>query len=252
MDKKFFLFTLPIIGFGFSRVVNGQENVTPENIVDQWVKTERLIVTEELDWKSKQIRSSKLISLYEKELVLLNEELSKAGNNAIIVDDEAEKLKQSIQHSEKARLTAISYLSRIKPRITSLFNNLPTPLQQQLEDQNFILSNDVNNSTLHDSLKAIIKILQETARFDRSYVFEEQPIKLNEEMLRANVMYLGLSCAFLQAGEKYGTAQPSENGWIFQENAKLKKEIKKAFAIQEKAVASSFFELPLKLNKIQP
>ena len=61
-------------------------------------------------------------------------------------------------------------------------------------------------------------------------------------------MYLGLSCAFFQAGEKFGKATPSEDGWVFQENPDLEKEIKKAFAIQEKAVPSSFFELPLQLN----
>lgn len=249
MDKNFLLFTIPIIGFGLSPIANGQENLSGEDIIAQWVKTERLIVTEGLDWQSKQIRSAQLIELYEKELTLLNDELNKAGNNAAVVDEEAIALKQSIQQSEKARLIAIDYLKKIKPRIISLYQKLPNTLQQQLEAQDFILKNDVNNATLHDSLQAIIKILQETARFNRSYVFEEHPIELDGEMLRAKVMYLGLSCAFFQAGDKFGKAHPNENGWTFQQDPKLKKEIKKAFAIQEKAVASSFFELPLKLNK---
>ena len=160
MNKKFLLFKILILVFGLSSIVHGQESPSAEAMIDQWVKTERLIVTEELEWRESSAHSQQLIALYEKELSLLNEELSKAGKNAVVIDEEAESLKQSIQNSEGARLLAIKYLTQLKPRVENLYRKLPNTLQQQLEAQSFILKNDVNNATLSDSLQAIIKILQ--------------------------------------------------------------------------------------------
>lgn len=249
---KFLLSTVSIMGLALSAHSASELADSGENLIDQWVQTEKSIVTEKVDWQERQAHTQQLTKLYEKELLLLEEELSKAGKNAGFVDEEAEVLKQSIKDSEKARLLAIDYLAQIKPRVLSLYQRLPHPLQQQLEDQHFILQNEVNNATVQDSLRATVKILQESARFDRSFVFEEHAIELNGETLRAKVMYLGLSCAFFQAGESFGKAIPSESGWVFTEESQLQKEITKAFAIQEKAVPSAFFKLPLQLRKEQP
>lgn len=247
--KNSFL-TLTMMGFigAFGSIVNGQEKITGEDLIDQWVKTERLVVTERLDWEKRKVDSQQLMKLYQAELILLNEELDKTGKHATLFDENSESLKQSIKDSEAARLLAIHYLTQLKPKMLVLVMKFPNILQDQLNEQTFTLQNEVNNATVQDALRAMTKILQEAARFNRNYVFEEQSIELEGEMLRAKVMYLGLSCAFFQAGEKFGTAEPTKEGWVFKLNPNISKEVKKAFAIENKSVPSSFFKLPLRLN----
>lgn len=249
MNKHFSHIKLSLVVLLFGHQAGLAEISASEQLLSQWVQTEHLIVTEKLGWEERKEHTKQLSSLYQKELVLLAEELSKAGNNAAFVDADTEALKRSIRNSETARVLAIDFLQKLKPRLIDFYQDLPSPLQQQLKEQRFILENEVNNATVQDSLRAVIKILQESARFDRSFVFEEHTIELNGEMLRAKVMYLGLSGAFFQAGDVFGKAEPADGGWVFSEDAPLQKEISKAFAIQEKAVPSAFFTLPLQLGK---
>jgi len=224
-----------------------QENdVTDQDLVSQWLQTERLISKESLDWREEKAHISQLLDLYEKELTLLNEELSKAGKNASLVDEEAEALKENLKQSEDARRKAIASLSAIKPRVQKLLARFPEPLQMQLLDEEFILSEKVTNANSGEIFRAIIKILQEASRFHRSFTFEEQEILLNDETYRAKVMYLGLNRGFFLAGEKAGTTSSSADGWTFTERNELAGELRKAFAIQTKETPSAFFELPLK------
>ncbi|MBK1834149.1 DUF3450 family protein [Roseibacillus ishigakijimensis] len=221
------------------------DEVTPEDLVAQWLKTERLIAQEAADWKAEQAHTAQLLALYEDELALLDEELAQAGKNAPTVDEEAENLKARIAASEQARREAIQFLARLQPRVVALFARFPQPLQKQLEDDAFILEREVNNETLDETMRAIVKILQEAGRFNRSYVFEEHLISLKGEDLRAKVMYLGLSRGFFLAGKRAGSATPGDEGWVFRENDKLANTLEKAFLIQEKQVPSALIELPL-------
>lgn len=231
-------------------LTSAQDTTPAEAMIAQWVQTEKLITTEKLDWEKSSAQSQQLIDLYQKELSLLDKELNDTGKNVINVDDEAEALKQSIHTSEQARLSAIGYLNQIKPRVFSLYKKLPDHLQKELEEPYLALGNEVTNSNLSDSLQAVIKIQQETARFNRSYTFGEQTIELSGQKLHAKTLYLGLSCGFFQAGETYGKITPTENGWVFTEQPSIKKELKKAFALEQKTIPSCFFELPLQLNEL--
>ncbi|MGJ8677386.1 MAG: DUF3450 family protein [Akkermansiaceae bacterium] len=224
---------------------------TQEQLVEQWLKTERLIEQESADWDSQRQHSQRLLSLYDKELVLLDEELSQSGNNAELVDAETEQLKQSLAASETTRRRVIAHVAKLRPQVLDLLKKLPTPLQEQLKDQAFTLENKVSNTSVDAMLRAITKIYQESERFNRNYVFEEHPIEINGESLRAKVIYLGLSHALFIAGDLAGEARPSDQNtgnWIFSERPEMKKNILSAFAVHEKEIASSLFEIPLKLT----
>lgn len=220
--------------------------VPTKDLVDQWLKTERLLSQEAQDWKDEQEHTSQLLELYRKELTLLDEELAKAGKNAGVVDEEAEELKAKLASSEAARRKAIAFLVKLKPRITKLVERFPAPLQDTIEEETFLLKNPITNKNSAEALRAIIKILQEGSRFNRAYTFDEQEIKLGETSYSAKIMYFGLSRAYFLAGEKAGIALPGETGWTFEERNELADELTKAFAIQAKESPSGFFNVPLK------
>ena len=237
----FFLLT-----FASTPLLAENTEVTDQDLVSQWLKTERLITQEATDWQAEQEHTSQLLKIYQEELALLNEELAKAGNNASLIDEEAEELKEKITSSEAARRNTISYLIKVKPRVQQLFQQFPRPLQDQLQDESLALDEDVTNRNSGEIFRSIINILQEAARFNRSFTFEEQEIKLSGKDYRAKVIYFGLSQAFFLAGDKAGISKPAPGGWSFTERAELAPELKKAFAIQAKEVPSAYFSIPLK------
>ncbi|MGB0326705.1 MAG: DUF3450 family protein [Akkermansiaceae bacterium] len=215
-------------------------------LVEQWLGTERLLSKEAGDWLAEKDHTNQLLELYRKELALLDKELAAAGKNAGLVDEEAETLKAKVQASETARRQAIAFLTKIKPRVTKLVGRFPVPLQDTVEQEAFSLKSEVTNENAAEILRSLIKILQDAARFNRSFTFDEEEITLNGESYAAKMMYFGLSRAYFLAGEKAGLAIPGEDGWTFQERNELAGELTRAFAIQAKETQSGFFTVPLK------
>ena len=242
---------LLIFWFCIGNVLQGQEGekkvVTAKNLVTHWLQTERLLAHEAIDWQDEQKHTNQLLELYDKELTLLNEELSKTGQNAGLIDEEAETLKNSIAASEASRRRTIEFLAKIKPRIVALAARFPAPLQAQLDTEIATLGETkVSNKTSSAILRAILKILQDASRFNRSFSFDEQEISLKDSSYRAKVMYFGLSRAYFLAGDLAGEMLPGEKQWSVNERSELLPGLKKAFAIQAKEMPSTFFNMPLK------
>ncbi len=255
LDLKIFRFKplkITVLTFGCALISlsaqdapSEQKTVSDQDIVSQWLHTERLIASEATQWQEENTHLSQLLSLYQKELSLLQEELSKAGKNASLIDTEAEELKSKITASEEARRALISYLNQLRPRVTSLISRFPEPLQDQLLDQSAILAKKVTNTNADSAFRSIVRVLQDAESFNRGFVIEQQEITLGDTNYHANVMYFGLSRAYFLAGEKAGIALPGQNGWTFTERNELADELEKAFAIQAKETPSAYFSVPL-------
>lgn len=243
---------IPAILAGVTLSVAAQEEPTPPPavattaLVEKWLETERLLSREAKDWQAEKEHTGQLLDLYRKELTLLDEELAAAGKNAGLVDEEAETLKAKIAASETARREAITFLTKIKPRVVALSGKFPRPLQEALEEEAFSLKSDVTNDNAAEILRSIIKILQEGARFNRTFTFGEEEITLNGQTYSARMMYFGLSRAYFLAGKKAGLATPGETGWQFEERNELAPELTRAFAIHAKESPSGLFTVPLK------
>ena len=246
---KLFFKALLFLSICVGNVLQGQEKevVTAKNLVTHWLQTERLLAHEATDWKGEQEHINQLLELYDKELKLLKEELSKTGQNAGLIDEEAEALKKSIAASEVSRRRTIEFLAKIKPRIIALTARFPAPLQAQLDVEIATLGEtEVSNKASSATLRAMLKILQDASRFNRSFTFDEQEISLKDSSYRAKVMYFGLSRAYFLAGDLAGEMLPGEKQWRINERSELLPELKKAFAIQAKEMPSTFFNVPLK------
>ena len=246
---KLFSRGLLSLSFCVGNVLQGQEKevVTAKNLVTHWLQTERLLAHEATDWKGEQEHTNQLLELYDKELKLLKEELSKTGQNAGLIDEEAEALKKSIAASEVSRRRTIEFLTKIKPRIVALAARFPAPLLAQLDVEIATLrETEVSNETSSATLRAMLKILQDASRFNRSFTFDEQEISLKDSSYRAKVMYFGLSRAYFLAGDLAGEMLPGKQQWRINERSELLPELKKAFAIQAKEMPSTFFNVPLK------
>jgi len=223
--------------------------VTEENMVEQWLLTERMIAQEKLDFEKQKKHTAQLIELYEKELLSLNEELSKAGQNAPSVSAEVDKNKTILENTEKARRVTIQQVAQYQPRLLALQKKLPPPLLEQLSDEFLQLEETASNANVSDNLRAILKILGETEQFNRRYTFTEHPLELSGKMYRGTVFYLGLSRAFFLAGDRAGYGISTDSGWTFTEESSLKPQIQKAISVKNKEISSDFFQLPLQVTK---
>lgn len=222
-----------------------EPEVGEKQLVEQWLLTERLLSSEKVSWEEEKAHTSQLLTLYGKELAFLDEELAKAGKSAPLVDDETEKLKKSIAATEKTRRAVIGFLRRFKPQVQQVTKRFPKPLVSQLSDDLAALDPEVGNGNVADVLRAVIRILQQAATFDRSYTFEDEVITLDGTDYTARVMYFGLSHGYFLAGKKAGIAKPGENGWVYTERSDIAEELIKAFAIQAKERPSGYFQVPL-------
>ena len=224
------------------------EEVSDQSLVSEWLKTERMIAQEQVDFAKQKQQSKSLLTVYKEELANLHEELAEAGKNAPLVDEEVEKLKQVIETTENARRVTIQKITQYQPQVIALYNTLPAPLQEQLKGDYFTVQDDVTNHNVGDSMRAILRILGDSAKFNRGFVFEDHEISLQGTTYRAKVFYLGLSKAFFLAGDRVGYGEASPEGWVFTEDQSLESEVKKAFAVKAKDISSAYFELPLQVR----
>jgi hypothetical protein len=220
-------------------------------LIRQWVQTERLLSEEKTTWQVEKSRMQELLDLYQKELTLLNEEISKAGTSAGTLDGRQETLKKEIKEYRDAQRLLADTLSRLLPRLQSMIPRLPQPLQDEiLADSELLLSPDAMEKP-RDVLKSMLAVMAASGRFNRSISVVEETRQLSGgKKMTVDVIYLGLARAYYasDAGHTAGVGKPGKEGWQWQEQADLAKEIRRAIAVYRKDSPPQLIQLPISLS----
>ena len=109
----------------------GDKEVDPASsreLIRQWVQTERIISEEKTIWQVEKERMQDLLDIYQKELKLLDEELSQAGASAGLVDENKQKLEAGLAQYREARQLLTAAMARLLPRMQALTARFPRPL----------------------------------------------------------------------------------------------------------------------------
>jgi len=229
-----FLSALPLVAQETSKtepVAPSMDPVATRELIAQWVKTERVISEEKTNWQVEKKRMQDLLDLYQKELTLLNEEISKAGTSAEMVDERKETWSKEVKEYRDAQRLLADTVARLLPRIRGLIVRLPEPLLERVAADADLLNASEALAKPRDVLKAMLSVMAESGRFNRTItVVEETHTQSDGKKMTVDVIYLGLARAFYasSAGDTAGVGVPGKTGWAWEAKPDLADDIRKA------------------------
>lgn len=251
-----YLLTLPLVAQEGGSEPAAAEAIDPtatRELIRQWVQTERLISEEKTTWQVEKQRMQELLDLYTKELKLLDEEISKAGSSAELVDERKETFESELKEYRDAQRLLSDTLARLLPRARTLLVQLPEPLLEKLDaDIDLLQAQDALGSP-RDVLKSMLAVMAECGRFNRSITVGEETRKLSSgKKMTVDVIYLGLAQAFYasEQGDTAGVGTPGKNGWQWQAKPEFAKDIRKALAVYRKDNPPQLIQLPIQVSDV--
>jgi len=220
-------------------------------LIRQWVQTERLVSEEKTNWQVEKQRMQELLDLYQKELVLLDEEISKAGTSAGMVDEQKETFQKELKDYRVAQRLLSETLARLLPRVSALVLQLPQSLQDDLALESQLLTSPDALAKPREALKSVLAVMAMSGRFNRRItVVEETRTMSGGKKMTVDVIYLGLARAYYAAesGDTAGIGTPGKDGWQWQEKPELATDIRQTLAIYRKENQPQLIKLPISLT----
>ena len=231
---------------------NVAEPIKTRELIRQWVKTERLVSEEKTAWQVEKKRMEELLALYQKELGLLNEELGKAGGAAASIDKDKIKLEGELGRYRAAQKLLASSMARLLPRVQTLIQCFPDPLQDEVAaDIDALNAQDVLKQP-RDVLRSTLSVLSTAERFNRSVTLVEEVRQVGDgKKVSVDVLYLGLARAYYaaQSGDTAGVGMPSKEGWKWQSQSDAAENIRQAIAVYRKDEQPQLLKLPVAIEK---
>lgn len=239
--------------------VSAQQGDPPKSEVDpvkhrelirQWVQTERLIGEEKNAWQVEKQRLQTLLDLYQKELKLLDETITKAGSSAKKIDDRKQELEGKLSELRQARTLLRETLARLLPRLKSIIRRLPDPLKAELAADIDLLESADAIKQPREALKSTLSLLSSAARFNRSVTVAEEVREIDGKKMTVKVLYLGLARAYFAAqfGDVAGVGSPSEKSWSWDSRPEIADDVRKALAVYQKDQQPQLIKLPVSVS----
>ncbi len=199
---------------------------------------------ERLDWEARKGEMEALLDLHQRELKLLMEELSAAGQSAPGHVETTDTLTSEIQSLKAARRLTSEAVARNTPRALALAKRFPAPLLKEAEPEIASLRAWKPADEPREAFQAILSLLAKAHQFNRRFTrhFEVR------EGREVEVLYLGLARAYYAGNDSAGIGQPGPEGWTWQAHPELRSELLAAFDILDKKRPPAMVTVPLKIQ----
>ena len=224
-------------------------------LIRQWVKIERIISEEKSAWQVEKQRMQDLLGIYQKELKLLNEEITEAGSSVDLVDEDKENYEAELKQYREAQQLLRAAMARLLPRMKSLMSRFPQPLIDELSTDVDLLRSPEALGNSRGVLKSMIAVLSTADRFNRSITLAEETQQLPDgKTMKANVLYLGLCRAYYatSSGDTAGIGTPSKEpgkeGWTWKSEPKIADDVRRTIAVYQKSQQPQLIKLPVKVT----
>lgn len=200
---------------------------------------------ERLDWNAQKDEIAALLDLHARELKLLDEELTQAGQSAPGHVESAEKIKTEIAALKQARSLTTEAVSRNLPRMINLTKRFPHPLIKEAEIELATLNTWKTTDDPRDALRSLLALLAKAEQFNRRFTRTTE-IRDGREV---EVLYLGLAQAFyMDRKGKAGVGLPSADGWVWKPVPQIRSELSIALEILDKKRPPSMVNLPMEIR----
>lgn len=216
--------------------------------LEKWVEARQLISKAKSDWQMDKETLQQTLQLYQRELKLVGEQMSKVSTNSAQVEKErteAEELKKSSNEAlDRARQFAADFEGQLKQQIPQL----PMPLQEILKPLLLRIPADPKTRmTVAERMQVIVGILGELDKFNNSVsVFSEKRKNEKGEEVAVETLYVGLGAAYFvnDANDFAGTGVPGPKGWEWTTQSGLAPSVREAVRIYRNERPAKFVSLP--------
>jgi hypothetical protein len=216
--------------------------------LEKWVEGRQLISKAKGDWQTDKETLQQTVQLFDRELKLVEEQMTKVSTNSAQVDKErmeAEALKKASNEGlDHARQFAAEFEGKVK----SLLAQAPAPLQEIVKPLVNRMPEDPNTKmSAAERLQVIVGVLNELDKFNNAIsVFSEKRKNAHGEEVAVETLYVGLGAAYFvnETGDFAGTGAPGQSGWEWAIKPDLAPSIREALRIYRNERPARFVSLP--------
>jgi Protein of unknown function (DUF3450) len=224
---------------------------TLEGLVSKWVELEKTISVEKKDWKEDRARLEAEFDLFQKEKLILEEEIrtARASNNDLAEERAALLLKQEalINTLDQTR----PYLAEAERGLRKWQKSIPPSLSSSLEPL-FARLDKSSELSVSQRLQIIFSLYGEIESL-------QHDIRVTKEILTTksgrgrefDIIYIGLARGFCVSGDngEAGIGRPTQNGWEWKWENGWAGSIRRALDYYNREKSADFIELPLEIDE---
>lgn len=231
------------------------QEASPEDVaalrqtIAEIVDVKAIASGERIAWQERKASMAELLELHRKELTLLDEELSLAGNSAEGFDEKKREAEEEIARLKEVRRLARETVIRCQPRALELAARFPQPLADEAADDIGRIETWQTKDEPREALQAILSLISKAEQFNRRFTRSSEI----REGLEVEVLYLGLARAYYtDRSGNAGVGVPTEAGWSWASRPELEDEVVMAFDEIDRKRPPELVRLPVQIQEEKP
>lgn len=224
---------------------------TLEELVSRWVELKNIISTEKKDWREARARIEAEYNIFQKEKLILEEEIrSERSNKSALTEEKAgliikkEALAKALDRTKPDLIVAERDLKKWRKRI-------PHPLAIPLEPL-FARLNRSSKLSVSQRLQIILSLYGEIENLQNDILATKEILTTKASREREfDVIYLGLARGFCVSEDNgvAGIGRPTQNGWEWRWDNGLGGSIRQTLDYYNRERSADFIKLPLGVIK---
>jgi hypothetical protein len=217
--------------------------------LEKWVETRQLISKAKSDWQSDKETIQQTIQLFERELKVAQDQMSKVSTNSAQVDRERAEAEASQKLSKESLERAKAFATGFETELTKIVPRLPVPLQDILKPMLNRLPTDpaTTKMSVAERMQVVIGILNELDKFNNGVaIFSEKRKNEKGEELSVETVYVGLGAAYFvsDAGDFAGVGTAGPGGWEWTIRPDVGASVREVIRIYKNERPARFVPLP--------
>jgi len=217
--------------------------------LEKWVETRQLVSKTRSDWQTDKETLEQSISLFERELKGVEEQLSKLSTNSVQADKERAQTEAAIKAANQSLEPAQAFATSFETQIAGLQPQLPQPLQDILKPLLARLPSDPANTKMKptERTQVIVGVLNEIDKFNNGVnLFSEKRKNQAGAEVAVETVYVGLGGAYFvnEAGDFAGVGTPGAQGWEWTIKPAIAASVREVIRIYRAERTARFVGLP--------
>ena len=222
-------------------------------LLDQWVKTRRLISKEKSDWRIGRQMLEERVELVQDEIDSLREKITDTEQDIADADERLAGLVQT-RDALEARTTGLAEIvKRLEAGTRTLLARLPDeirdrvkPLSQKLPDEGGEVKVSIGERYLN-----VVGIVNEVTKFNQQLTTASEVRTLPDgTTVEVTALYVGISCGYYVNDKQdlAGIGMPSPVGWTWTTANEAAPAIARAIAVLSNDEVAGFVQLPVTIE----
>jgi septal ring factor EnvC (AmiA/AmiB activator) len=217
--------------------------------LEKWVETRQLISKTRTDWQSDKEMLEQTISVMERELKTVDEQMSKQGTNSVQVDKERTQAEAQLKAANDSLAGAKNFAADFEVKLRQFAPRLPAPLHDIIKPLLARMPADSTNTKMlpPERMQVIVGVLNEIDKFNNAVaIFSEKQKTQSGEEVAVEAVYVGLGAAYFvnDAGTFAGTGTAGPHGWDWTIQPEIASSVREVIQIYRSERPARFISLP--------